>query len=145
MEDNDCLYWPYVLHIRPLAKQEDVKVLKWITKDDVLIIFTDNKKYIYDALTGMSRYIRYNNIEDMTNDDWVREFKDRLNIMLARSYMSQSELAKKLGTTQPMVSRYISGRDMPSIYIINKIINVLNCELDDLFLIPHILKTYRRR
>ena len=143
--DNNYLLWPYVIHIRPLAKKEDVKVLQWISKDDVLIIFTDNKKYIYDTLTGMSRYIRYNDIEDMTNDDWVREFKDRLNIMLARSYMNQSEFAKKLGTTQPMVSRYISGRDMPSTYIINKIINVLDCELDDLFLIPHILKTYRRR
>lgn len=145
MDDNDCLYWPYVMHIRPLAKQEDVKVLKWVSKDDVLIIFTDGKKYIYDVLTGMSRYIKYNCVDDMTNDDWVREFKERLNIMISRSYMSQTELAQKLGTTQPMVSRYISGRDMPSTYIINKLIKVLKCELDDLFLIPHILKMYRRR
>ena len=143
--DNNYLLWPYVIHIRPLAKEEDVKVLQWVSKDDILIIFVDGKKYIYDVLTEMIRYVRYNDINDMTNDDWIREFKERLNIMLTRSCINQSELAKKLGTSQQMVSRYISGKDMPSTYIINKIINILNCELDDLFLIPYILKTYRRR
>lgn len=139
--DNNYELWSYVYSIKPNAKKEDVDILTWVTKDDVLIIFTDGKKYLYDTLTGMIRYIKYNT-PYLTNEDWNLEFKRRLLVMLDRIHMSQGELALRIGTTQQMVSRYISGKDMPSAYIITKIIDVIKCEENDLFLIPNILKTY---
>lgn len=141
MDENNYLLWSYVCSIRPHAKREDVDILTWVTKDDVLIIFTDGKKYLYDTLTGMIRYIRYDT-PYLSNEDWNAEFKRRLLVILNRKHMTQGELAIRVGTTQPMISRYISGKDMPNAYMINKIIEVLHCELNDLLLIPNILKTY---
>lgn len=46
--------------------------------------------------------------------------------------MSQSDIAERCGITQAMLSRYIHGTSMPSIYIVNTLASVLGCRAIDI-------------
>jgi transcriptional regulator with XRE-family HTH domain len=46
--------------------------------------------------------------------------------------MSQGELAKALGLTEAMVSRYIHGISVPSVYKVCQMANVIGCDISDL-------------
>ena len=47
--------------------------------------------------------------------------------------VTQELLAAEIGTTQAMISRYTSGKVIPSVLIVKKIAKVLNCSMDDFF------------
>lgn len=139
MGENDYLLWPYVTSINPFAKKDDIKVLRWVSDYDVLIIFNDNKKYIYDTYTGYHRYLKYNK-PYLTKKEWEYEFKQRLQEVVQRKKITQEYLAEKIETTQQMVSRYLTGDAVPTAYTMNKIIDALNCKVNDLIFIPTLLK-----
>ena len=55
----------------------------------------------------------------------IKEIRKRLN-------MSQADLAEKLGTSVPTVSRYENGERSPDLEIAARIAKALGCKLDDL-------------
>lgn len=46
--------------------------------------------------------------------------------------ITQSELAKKLGVTQPAIAQWENGVRKPDIYMLKKIADVLKCTTDEL-------------
>ena len=62
----------------------------------------------------------------------LTELKDKLKCRLAHIFMSQDELAEKVGTTQSMISRYINGDAMPGLYMFHKIVDAIGCDDRDL-------------
>ena len=63
---------------------------------------------------------------------WTLRFGHHLQRMLRIHGMSQGELAQKVGLTQAMVSRYIHGVSVPSVYKVCQIANAIGCDISDL-------------
>lgn len=139
MGKNNYLLWPYVSTINPFAKKEQIKVLKWVSDYDILIIFTDGKKYIYDTYTGYHRFLKYKS-SHLSKEEWNYEFRLRLKEILQRKKITQHELSNKIKTSQTMISRYLTGESIPTAYTINKIIDALECKVSELIFIPILLK-----
>lgn len=127
----DSKIWGYVLHIKPFTKQEDILRIKWINEWDLFIEFIGNEKYIYDTYSNSFRWIPYDRYT-ITEEQWKNEFKEKLNNIMIRTGVNQEMLAKRLNSSQPMISRYCKGTAMPSQYMIHKIALALNCEDEDL-------------
>lgn len=58
------------------------------------------------------------------------KFSYRLTVLLDEHNMSQTQLAKKVGTTNVTICRYINGERIPRIDVVSKIASVFNVSLD---------------
>ena len=58
------------------------------------------------------------------------KFSYRLTVLLDEHNMSQTQLAKKVGTTNVTICRYINGERIPRIDVASKIVSVFNVSLD---------------
>lgn len=65
-------------------------------------------------------------------DAWSKEFGINLQRMLHRKGITQGYLAKELGITEPMLSRYICGSCVPNAYRISQMAEVIGCDASDL-------------
>lgn len=63
---------------------------------------------------------------------WGLEFGQNLQRMIRIKGTTQALLAKKLGTTNAMLSRYVNGLSAPSVYKVCRIAQLLDCSVDDL-------------
>lgn len=129
--------WCYVLKINPFIKKNDVKEIKEIGEWDLLIIFKNGEKVILDKDTGYHRNLFYRNINELTEEQERREFGYALRTMMRRRYINQKELAEAIGTSQTMISHYMTGKALPSILVGRKIAKVLGCSMDELFFIDY--------
>ena len=137
----DEYLYQYVKYIDIHAKMDDIDILKWVSQFDVLIKFKDGRIYIYDTFVNMFRFIKYTS-KELNEQEFKKEFGRRLQELMARRHVTQLYLADQLNTRQQMISRYINGESLPSTYITAKILDILNCTMDDLLFIPTILKLY---
>ncbi len=60
----------------------------------------------------------------------LEKFSYRLTVLLDEHNMSQTQLAKKVGTTNVTICRYINGERIPRIDVVSKIASVFNVSLD---------------
>lgn len=60
----------------------------------------------------------------------AEKFSYRLTVLLDENNITQTELAKKIGTTNVTICRYISGERTPRIDVLIKICSVFNVSLD---------------
>ena len=60
----------------------------------------------------------------------IDKFSYRLTVLLDENNMSQTQLAKKIGTTNVTICRYLTGERTPRIEIAAKIAAVFNVSLD---------------
>ena len=65
--------------------------------------------------------------------EWAMWFGKNLQDILKTKNISQQYLAKRLGTTEAMISRYMHGTAVPSAYKTLQISNIMGCEVDELF------------
>ena len=68
----------------------------------------------------------------MTEMQWIDIFADNLREIIAESGYSQMEVAEMTGIPQPVLSRYVNGRVIPSVANIIKLSYTLNCDIRDL-------------
>ena len=64
--------------------------------------------------------------------EWALEFGKKLKHMIDVKKISQAYIAKALGVSRQIFSKYVHGKALPSVYKAQKIANILGCELDDL-------------
>ena len=60
----------------------------------------------------------------------LEKFSYRLTVLLDEHNMSQTQLAKKVGTSNVTICRYINGERIPRIDVASKIASVFNVSLD---------------
>lgn len=125
--------WQYVMRISPFIEKDEVAEIKELNTWDLLIVFKNGDKYLYDRCSDMHKYIRYDDINELTEEDERKEFAYRLRTMMKRNWTTQEELAKKVNITQAMISRYVTGEAIPNALTLNKISKALNCSMDDFF------------
>ena len=56
----------------------------------------------------------------------LQQIQERLAVSIKLSGMSQTEIAKKIGVTQPTVGQYLSGRALPALDTFARLCQVLD-------------------
>lgn len=123
----------YILKCDPFATQDDVLEVRELNEWDLLIEFKDGRKMIYDRFTNYHKHVFYDNVHELTDAQEKKGFSYRLRTMMKRKWISQEEMAERIGVTQTMISRYINGQALPSVLVVRKIAKVLDCSMDDFF------------
>lgn len=60
----------------------------------------------------------------------IEKFSYRLTVLLDESNMTQTQLAKEIGTSNVTICRYLTGARIPRLDVITKIASVFNVSLD---------------
>lgn len=125
--------WQYVMAISPFIQEDEVESIEELDQWDLLITFHDGRRVMFDRYTGYHRYVFYDNVNQLTEEQEKREFAYRLRSLMGRRGIGQEELAAMIGTSQTMISHYVSGKFMPNAIILRKIAKALNYSMDDFF------------
>lgn len=98
--------------------------------EEMLVELVDRRVYAFDCETYECTLIfDPNDKEFISEQEWRVEFSEVLRELLWQERISQSELARHVGVTQPMMNRYLTGKATPNLYIATKIARELNCSL----------------
>ena len=125
--------WQYVMAVSPFIQEDEVESIEELNQWDLLITFYDGRKIMFDRYTGYHRYVFYDDVNQLTEEQEKREFAYRLRSLMGRRGIGQEELAAMIGTSQTMISHYVSGKFMPNAIILRKIAKALNYSMDDFF------------
>lgn len=68
----------------------------------------------------------------LDKEGFAFQFRRRLSKMLEDRFMTQKDLAEKIGMNVSQLNKYTSGKNIPSLYIADRIAKALNCSLDEL-------------
>lgn len=122
--DKMFAYYPFIekhqVHI-DIDKYDRFKV----------IVQLDDGMYIeYNGRNNVCRKLPSKRLE-MTKKETMSEFGIRLYDILWRKGLTQSDLAEMTGIAQPALSKYITGKAMPSFHTVDKIAKALNCSVDE--------------
>jgi DNA-binding Xre family transcriptional regulator len=97
----------------------------WLT-----VKMDDGSAYIYDDLENSIRRIP-DDPNNMTEAQCLHEFGIRLKLLLQRRFISQGELADRIGISPVTLSGYINGKHSPGFHIVDKIAKELGCSIDE--------------
>lgn len=123
----------YAHYINPRLTEDDIEKIEELNDFDVLIVLKNKRKFIYDRFSNGYREVFYESINDITPEQELKMFAYNLRKIMYSQGVTQELLAAEIGTTQAMISRYTSGKVIPSVLIVKKIAKVLNCSMDDFF------------
>lgn len=123
--------YKYIITNNPFIDENDILSYEALNEHDLLITYKNGVKEIYDTYNNTSR--RVNRI-DQTNDSEMRlNFRRRLQSIMNRKWVTQEELARRINTSQQMISRYLTGQSIPSALTIKKIADALDCNVNDFY------------
>lgn len=132
MNKVDEKLYHYVKYVDPFAQLEDMEELFMINDFDLFMKFKNGKKAVFDTFEYTSTAMRYGT-NDLTDEQYKKEFSVILRKLMRRRFVSQEELAKRVGTTQQMISRYVNGDSFPSFPMMIKLAKALRCTVDDFY------------
>jgi transcriptional regulator with XRE-family HTH domain len=64
--------------------------------------------------------------------EWGLYFGRNLQRMLHKKNIDQGYLARQLSSTDAMISRYVHGTSIPSVYKVSRIAEIIGCDISDL-------------
>lgn len=103
-----------------------------IDKWDLFVQLNNGDKFIYDSFYNIIRFDLYEG-DNLTDDQELNEFRKNLKKMIDRNYITQDELANRVGVDCKTISRYVTGRTIPDCLTLNKIAKALGCSVEDFF------------
>lgn len=122
----------YTRHIDPFIKEADIEEAYMINDWDLFIRLRDGRKYMYDThYNTFSGF--YPDNHQLSDEEWNRSFKIRLQKMMDRRNIKQDELANLLNISSRTISRYINGETIPSSLMLKKISLALGCDMNEFF------------
>lgn len=133
-EDMDNFLLRYVLDNNPWINEKDIKAYEALNDYDLVIVFKDNSEMIFDTFSNTYKNLERIDYKTNNRDEIIRQqFRSQLSLLMKRRNITEDELAKKINSTQPMVSRYLKGISIPNIVTFKKIGDALECSLDEFF------------
>ena len=127
---TDFLY-KYVLNNNPLIDENNIQSYKALNNHDLLITYNNGVEEIYDTFSNSSR--RVNHIQNNNDEQIQLAFRRKLQIIMSRQWITQEELARRINSTQQMISRYLTGQSIPSAITIKKIADALEVNVNDFY------------
>ena len=97
--------------------------------NSIRVYFKDGTVNIYNYILKGLMPVHQN---DGTEEDWRRDFRDKLVEKMADCDYTQQELAYATGISQTMIGRYLNKQSMPSGYVVAKLAKALHCSPDEL-------------
>lgn len=95
---------------------------------DLVVELGNGERYIFDDEMQSIRQLPAT--PDLDELSFKKEFRVRLRKLMDRNGISQAELADRTGIHEVTISRYLTGRSIPSFYAIDKIAKALGCSAD---------------
>jgi len=134
MDENMNEYpWHYLMRISPFIKKDEIEEVVRLNQWDLMFIFKDGRKIVYDTFTNYHRYVFYDDIKELSKEQEKIEFARKLRSIMQRKWITQDQLAERLGTSQTMISHYMTGRCIPTATTLRDIAKILNCSMDEFF------------
>ena len=125
--------WHYVLKINPRSTKDDIEEIREISDWDLLIIFKNGEKIIYDTHWDYHRRLFYTDINELTDEQEKRELGRKMRKLISRKGYTQETMEELTGISQTMFSHYMTGRSIPNALTLRKISKALGCSMDDFF------------
>lgn len=124
----------YFLSNHPTINENEIESYMYVSPYDIFIKFTNGSKFIYDQSNNYLRPIYFKD-NNLTEEEFKREFSYRLTTYMERHYISQKSMAEKIGVGYVMMNRYCQGLVIPNLYRIQLIAQVLRYPLESFFYI----------
>ena len=97
---------------------------------EAVIFLNDNTSILYDEIDNTYRKLPSDR-NNMTEEECRNEFGMRLyKIMISRG-LTEAELSERTGIPQNRISGYITGKNTPSFYKVDKIAKALGCSIEE--------------
>lgn len=117
------LYFPF--------EEEHIVTYKEISPFEVQIEMDDGRYIMYNDLNHSIRQLPDDD-KNLTEAQFRTEFSYRLRNKMMQQGLTQFALAERIGTSPSQLSHYLTHRNIPSFYMIDKIAKALGCTIDEL-------------
>lgn len=97
---------------------------------EYLVECDDGSRILFNMTDGSFRSLP-RDPDNLSKEEYSKEFGRRLIRILERKHISQHELSNRTGIAQYLISDYVNGRRLPGTYNLYKISRVLNCAMDE--------------
>lgn len=125
---TDDILWQNFVRQFPLVADR-VQAFRAESPLDLVVELTNGERYIYD-----DEWLSIRKLPDspmgLSEQQFKREFGVRLRKLMDRNNVTQLELSSRTGIDNRTISRYLTGRNLPSFYAIDKIAKALGCSAD---------------
>lgn len=106
----------------------------------VYIELDDGRTLYYDIFYHLYWKVkRFGSIDELSEDEWKLGFSQCLKDKLRKKRFTNYEFANMLGITSTTLSRYVNGKRMPDMYLFYKMVDILECNAEDLLPKDHII------
>lgn len=124
--------------------EEATRVIELIKEDLRTITFRmdDQNLYEFDSYLMELRRLPID-LDNITRYEFGEDFGIRLKRNMQLYDVTQEELSELLDTSQPNISSYIHGLNIPSLMVVYKISRIFNCSLDEFVFTKHGKQYYR--
>lgn len=108
------------------------QMVDWYSTDryEIVAILDDGMKLTYNYLTGKIRFLK-DSESKITEEDWVKDFSMILRQKIFLRGMSQGDLSEATGISKVSISKYMTGKSIPSYYNMTKIAQALECSVSE--------------
>jgi len=115
--------------IYPLLEK---RVVSWIPggRREILVKLDDGTRIAYDDFRQCVRNV--GNLDDISQEAWRYHFSRKLEELMWENGMNQTELAKRLGISSVMVSRYMTRKSSPTVEVLLKLSSVFGTTVGEL-------------
>lgn len=124
---NEYIVKAFEMYFPSLAERT-VKLIR-TTESEITALLGDGRRYMFEHMKNIVRPLP-NDPNDMTEKEFKNEFAHRLFNAMKYRGVTQEELARLTGVTQPTLSNYLNGKSSPSFYTVDKLAKALNCSVD---------------
>ena len=76
---------------------------------------------------------------DMTEDEWLDKFADKLTTMMYRRGYNQTSLSNVTSISRSTISKYLNATQMPTARSIINLSYALDCRVDELIDFGHMI------
>lgn len=97
---------------------------------EIAVKMKNGRKFIFDGFKHTVRSLV--NPEDVSEEVFAGSLAKRMKRMMDIQNITQSELAEKIDVSKNTVNNYITGKTQPTAFVLFKIANVLNCDINEL-------------
>lgn len=124
----------YFLSHHQMIHEYEIESYMYVSPYDIFIKFVNGNKFIYDQSNNYLRPIYFKS-NHLSEEEFKKEFSYRLTTYMNRHYISQKEMAEKIGVGCVMMNRYCNGLVIPNIYRIQLMAEILKYPLESFFYI----------
>lgn len=97
----------------------------------ITFLLDDNGRVEFDGSENTIRWARTID-RSMDNQEFRKEIGRNIRKFMTYRGLNQQEVSEKVGITQAMLSRYITGNSMPGLDKLHNLAFVLGCQITDL-------------